>query len=68
MQPVRLLQTTNKFKQIQNNGKIQYIPVGPNASGSDIKTMSFMDLKSDELIVPKVTTVNIRNYYYKADF
>ena len=36
MQPVRLLQNTNKFKLINDNGKAKFMPMHPNATGPDI--------------------------------
>lgn len=36
MQPVRLLQTTDKFKKVNENGQLKYTPVHPSSKGPDI--------------------------------
>lgn len=45
MQPVRLLQMTDKFQKVVTNGREQYMPVPKNTPvGPNVKVMNYMDL------------------------
>lgn len=54
MEPVRLLQLTNRFKKYNDNGKLKYIPMEKDENGPDIENITMNDLKNDQLFMPKV--------------
>ena len=60
-EPLHLAQRTNKFKKINNGGKVMYMPVDPSYNGGDVIQSSVYDLPQNSLFLPDLVRSDLES-------